>query len=121
MTPATLVDRRQAWRGMAQAARRLADRLIETDGRESLCEEELRFDLGRWGKTSFGAVGDAGPERLCLAFAFCAKAVRDAGSERRRAILAGALKGAAEAVDALLTDDAEVAAQAWKRQTGEDE
>lgn len=112
-------QKRHAWRSLAEAGQRLAQRVIDTDGRESLGAPEFQDALRHTGKLRWEEAGDCCAAAANAAFIMLGNAVLTAGTDRRRAIMALGLAGAASALDQLLTEQGDRDAALWKRQTGE--
>lgn len=113
---------RAAWSEITGEALTLAERLIATDGLETVEALELRNRLA--------AVIKAGPEgfpvqgasagKAAMAFAQTLRALFEASLPRRRAILAPMVVAGAKAVAALITEHQDRQADAWRKQTGEE-
>lgn len=108
--------RRQAWRKMATSARALAQRAIDTDGRETVEADDLAHLVAR--KQAFDVAGDSA-QGAATSFLILASAVLRAGEDRRRAILAPVLLAAAVAIDELLTEQGHAEAAHSRRVAGE--
>jgi hypothetical protein len=111
-------SRRQAWRRLAEAARALAQRAIDTDGRETVEARDLAHLIAGVGKQRFDVEGDSA-QGAATSFIVLANAMLRAGYERRRAILAPVLLAAATAIDALLTEQGHAEAAHSRRVSGE--
>lgn len=116
--PLDLAQRRHAWRRLAEAARALARRAIDTDGRETVEADDFAHQLARVGKTRFDVAGDSA-QGAATSFLILANATLRAGYDRRRAILAPVLLAAAVAIDELLTEQGHAEAAHSRRAAGE--
>jgi hypothetical protein len=110
---------RLAWRRLSAAAMAMAQRAIDSDGREVLEADHFAHDLHRTGGLRFPVDGGLSAQGVSTAFVIVARAMLNAGYPRRRAIVAPALLATAKAVDELLTEQATRDADHWKRQMGE--
>jgi hypothetical protein len=109
---------RAAWRRLAVAGVKVAQRSIDTCGREILEPDEFSHALSFDGRVRFPIEGSSA-DNVATSFRLIGRALLNAGSDRRRQILAPVLLAVAEALDQLLTDQAHALAEPWKRQFGE--
>jgi hypothetical protein len=110
---------RAAWRRLAVAGVKVAQRSIETCGREILEPDEFSHALSFDGRVRFPIEG-ASADNVATSFRLIGRALLTAGTDRRRQILAPLLLAISEAIDRLLTDHAHDLAEPWKRQLPKD-
>lgn len=111
-------QRRRDWSAMAQDAGRLADRLIDSDGAESVEGRDLRHMLKVLADEGFPS-DEASARMAGEGFTRMLRATLTASLPRRRVILATVLKAEAKAIDELIVDTQETEALAWRAMTGE--
>lgn len=110
--------RRRAWSSLAVDAERMADRLIETNGEESIETLHLASKVKVLGEAGFPSK-ESSAQKLGGAFLETLRAALVSALPRRRVIVAEALKAEARAIVQLVVDTQETEANAWKVQTGE--
>jgi hypothetical protein len=116
-----LAERRACWRRLIAAGRAMAKRAEETQGREELEPDEprhLAHALSNEGRVRFPIEG-ASADNLATAFRLIARAMLDAGTPRRREVIAPALEAVAVGLEQLITDELHAEAAVWKARMGE--
>jgi hypothetical protein len=103
---------------MAADAERLADRLIETEGDETVEALDLRGLLKGLAPEGFPSK-EVSARMAGEGFVMTLRAVLVTERPRRRVILATALKAEARAIGELIVDTQDTEALAWRAMTGE--
>lgn len=111
--------RRRAWGELAEDADKLANRLIETDGEESVETLHLSSRIRMLNADGFPSK-EVSAQKMGVAFIETLRAALGAAAPRRRVIVALALKAEAKAIGDLIVDTQETEARAWRVQHGED-
>lgn len=111
-------QRRRDWSVMATDAGRMADRLIASEGVETVEGHDLRHMLKVLSGEGFPS-DEASARMAGEGFTRMLRATLTASMPRRRVILATALKAEAKAIDELIVDTQESEALAWRAQHGE--
>jgi hypothetical protein len=113
---------RVSWAEIAHDALALTERLIATDGVESV--EPLyvvaKLKVVLEGGTAGFPVQGASAGKTAMAFAQSLRALLDASLPRYRAIMAPFVAAGARAVAELITEHQTRQADAWRKQTGEE-
>lgn len=110
--------RRRAWSAFALDAERMADRLIASEGVETIEGHDLRHILKVLASDGFPSK-ESSARMAGESFVHMLRATLTASMPRRRVILATVLKAEARAIDELIVDTQETEALAWRAQTGE--
>ena len=111
--------RRRAWTELAADADKMADRLIETDGEESVETLHLSSRIKALSADGFPSK-EVSAQKMGGAFIETLRAALVSALPRRRVIVALALKAEAKAIGDLIVDTQETEALAWRAQHGED-
>lgn len=111
--------RRRAWSELAADADKMANRLIETDGEESVETLYLSGRIKTLSADGFPSK-EASAQKVGVAFIETLRAALTSALPRRRVIVATALKANAQAISELIVDTQETEARAWRVQHGED-
>jgi len=110
--------RRRAWAQLATEADKMADRLIESDGVETIETLHLTARLKVLADEGFPSK-EGSAQRMGAAFVETLRAALVSALPRRRVIVAGALKAEARAIGELIVDTQETEALVWRNMTGE--
>ena len=116
--PERQAAKRRAWTVLAADADKLADRLIETDGEQSVETTELRGLLKGLEHEGFPS-NEVSARMAGTGFCQTLRALLTSERPRRRVILANAVKAGARGIDELIVDAQESEALAWRVQSGE--